>query len=424
MNFKFPSKAPSNFTVTANTSTVIVASWQLPSPDSRNGIIRGFKIFFRKKGSDNRPETIFVSTASMYKIPVTGLAKFTEYEFHVLAFTSAGDGMNSSVQFAKTKEDIPSKGPSEFMVTAITSTIVTAAWQLPPTDSRNGVIKGFKLFIDRIGSDEKPDVQLIDVSNASVYTKNVTGLQEFTEYELQVLAYTSVGNGPKSSVQFVKTKEDAPSKPPSGFVLDASTSTSVTASWQLPPTDSRNGIIKGFKLFINRKGSDDEPVVQFIEVSLECLDVYTRTVGRLQESTEYELWVLAYTSAGDGPDSSVQFVKTPESATILPVALSISGLSLLASLLFIGFTYYNTRRKKRLRKWTAKDIKVLNSCEIPPPRIKFLEELGQGAFGKVHKARLIHGLEFFAKTPKWSKTNCKVKIVAIKQLHGEYKTNV
>ena len=41
----------------------------------------------------------------MYTIPVTGLAKFTEYEFHVLAFTSAGDGMHSSVQFAKTKED-------------------------------------------------------------------------------------------------------------------------------------------------------------------------------------------------------------------------------------------------------------------------------------------------------------------------------
>ena len=41
----------------------------------------------------------------MYTIPVTGLAKFTEYEFLVLAFTSAGDGKNSSVQFAKTKED-------------------------------------------------------------------------------------------------------------------------------------------------------------------------------------------------------------------------------------------------------------------------------------------------------------------------------
>ena len=101
--------------------------------------------------------------------------------------------------------------------------------------------------------------------------------------------------------------DPAPSKPPSGFTVTARNSTSVTASWQLPPADSRNGIIKGFKLFINSKGSDDERNVQFIDVSN---DVYKRIVTGLQESTEYELQVLAYTSAGDGTNSSVQFVKT------------------------------------------------------------------------------------------------------------------
>ena len=39
-------------------------------------------------------------------------------------------------------------------------------------------------------------------------TKRVTRLAKFTEYELQVLAFTSVGDGPKSFVQFAKTKED------------------------------------------------------------------------------------------------------------------------------------------------------------------------------------------------------------------------
>ena len=93
------------------------------------------------------------------------------------------------------------------MVTASTSTSVTALWQRPPKDSRNGIIRGFKLFINRKGSCCKPDVQLINVSNALVYTKTVTGLQGSTEYELQVLAYNSAGDGPKSSVRFVKTKE-------------------------------------------------------------------------------------------------------------------------------------------------------------------------------------------------------------------------
>ena len=91
--------------MTANTSTAIIASWQLPSTDSRHGIIKGFKIFFRRKGSDDRTEILFIYHASIYTAPVTGLAKFTEYEFQVLAFTSVGDGPKSSVGFAKTMED-------------------------------------------------------------------------------------------------------------------------------------------------------------------------------------------------------------------------------------------------------------------------------------------------------------------------------
>ena len=92
-------------------------------------------------------------------------------------------------------------------MTTSTSNSVTALWDLPPLGSRNGMIKGFKLFINRKGSEDKANVQLVNASNTSFYTKTVTGLQESTEYELQVLAYTSAGDGPRSSVQFVKTLE-------------------------------------------------------------------------------------------------------------------------------------------------------------------------------------------------------------------------
>ncbi|XP_068727472.1 tyrosine-protein kinase receptor torso-like isoform X2 [Montipora capricornis] len=153
--------------------------------------------------------------------------------------------------------------------------------------------------------------------------------------------------------------------------------------------------------------------------------VYTKTVTGLQESTEYELQVLAYTSAGDGPKSFVHFVKTKEfdfsgpgfsMASIL--GFSVGGVSLLGFVLLVGFSCHKKRRKKRPAKWTAKDIKPLNSCEIPPKRIESLEEVGQGAFGKVHKAKLIDGLEFFNKNTKdWCEKNFKYKIVAVKELH-------
>ena len=89
---------------------------------------------------------------------------------------------------------------------AQTSTSILASWQLPPVDSRNGIIRGFKLFYKKNGSAESPSTEVIN--NGNTLTKTVTGLLIYTEYEFRVLAFTSVGDGPKSSVRTVWTNED------------------------------------------------------------------------------------------------------------------------------------------------------------------------------------------------------------------------
>jgi hypothetical protein len=91
---------------------------------------------------------------------------------------------------------VPSQPPNHFSVTAKTSTSITASWQLPPVDSRNGIIKGFKLFYKKKGSGGSPTDITID--NESTRARDVTGLDEYTKYEFQVLAFTSVGEGPAS----------------------------------------------------------------------------------------------------------------------------------------------------------------------------------------------------------------------------------
>ena len=99
----------------------------------------------------------------------------------------------------------PTEAPCCFAVTAISSTSISASWQLPPEDFRHGTITGFKLFFKRKGSNDSTTILLID--SASFLTKTINGLDAFTEYEFQVLAFTSVGDGPKSSVKVAKTKE-------------------------------------------------------------------------------------------------------------------------------------------------------------------------------------------------------------------------
>ena len=100
-----PSQAPSGFKVTASTSTSITASWQLPPEYARHGNITGFKLFYKEKDSVGSSLNLTINDGGSYTKDITGLSRYTEYEFKVLAFTSAGDGPKSSVLVERTKED-------------------------------------------------------------------------------------------------------------------------------------------------------------------------------------------------------------------------------------------------------------------------------------------------------------------------------
>ena len=101
---------------------------------------------------------------------------------------------------------VPSKPPRNFSVTASSSTSIKASWQLPPVKFRNGIITGHKLLYKK--KDSASSVTMRIIYNASIHTEDITGLDKYTEYEFQALAFTSVGDGPKSSLHVERTKED------------------------------------------------------------------------------------------------------------------------------------------------------------------------------------------------------------------------
>ena len=49
---------------------------------------------------------------------------------------------------------------------------------------------------------------MIEIGSGATLTKDVTGLNKYTEYEFQVSAFTSVGDGPNSSVEVERTMPD------------------------------------------------------------------------------------------------------------------------------------------------------------------------------------------------------------------------
>ena len=86
-------------------------------------------------------------------------------------------------------------------------TSVLAFWQLPPEDSIHGIIKGYKLFYRETGGDMILTTKVL-INNATIRSISVTGLQSDTDYDFQVLAFTSSGDGPKGSVKVVRTVVD------------------------------------------------------------------------------------------------------------------------------------------------------------------------------------------------------------------------
>ena len=78
---------------------------------------------------------------------------------------------------------------------AINRTAIEVEWNLPPLNDRGGIIRGYKLYYLLTNGGVE---QMIDISDNTTDAYIVNGLQPATSYRFSVLAYTNVGDGPRS----------------------------------------------------------------------------------------------------------------------------------------------------------------------------------------------------------------------------------
>ena len=99
-----PSRAPTSFTVTLDSSTSVQASWQLPTVAFQ--AITGFRLLYRKFSFVEDPLTVItIESNSTLTYEVTGLGIFTKYEFQVLAIVNMSDGPSSAVKTVRTNAE-------------------------------------------------------------------------------------------------------------------------------------------------------------------------------------------------------------------------------------------------------------------------------------------------------------------------------
>ncbi|XP_027299963.2 cell adhesion molecule DSCAML1 isoform X2 [Anas platyrhynchos] len=289
-----PDGPPMDVTLQPMTSQSIQVTWKAPKKELQNGVIRGYQIGYRENSPGSNGQYSIVemkATGDSEVYTLDNLKKFAQYGVVVQAFNRAGTGPSSSEINATTLEDVPSQPPENVRAISITSDVAVISWSEPPRSTLNGVLKGYRVIFWSLYMDgEWGEMQNITTTRERV---ELRGMEKFTNYSVQVLAYTQAGDGVRSSVLYIQTKEDIPG-PPAGIKAVPSSASSVVVSW-LPPAKP-NGIIRKYTIFCSSPGSG-QPAPSEYETSPDQL--FYR-IAHLQRGQQYMLWVAAVTSAGRG----------------------------------------------------------------------------------------------------------------------------
>ena len=89
------------------------------------------------------------------------------------------------------------------------STEITVTWKNVVGRERNGIILGFGVYYKAVGEFAVDTTEKVEVVNGSDAIEKVLGsLEKFMIYSITVLAFTSKGDGPRSTAIIVRTDQD------------------------------------------------------------------------------------------------------------------------------------------------------------------------------------------------------------------------
>ncbi|XP_022356160.1 LOW QUALITY PROTEIN: protein sidekick-1 [Enhydra lutris kenyoni] len=241
-----PDVAPTSVTVRTASETSLRLRW-VPLPDSQyngNPESVGYRIKYWRPDLQAPALAQVIHDRLEREFTIEGLEEWTEYELQVQAFNAIGAGPWSEAVRGRTRESVPSAAPENVSAEAVSSTQILLTWASVPEQDQNGLILGYKILFRAKDLDPEPRSHVVRGNHTQ--SALLAGLRKFVLYELQVLAFTRIGNGvPSSPLVLERTKDDAPG-PPVRLVFPEVRLTSVRIVWQ--PPEEPNGIVLGYQI--------------------------------------------------------------------------------------------------------------------------------------------------------------------------------
>uniref|UniRef100_A0A182NA47 Roundabout n=1 Tax=Anopheles dirus TaxID=7168 RepID=A0A182NA47_9DIPT len=182
-------------------STTIRLEWQLHISNTEE-YVEGLYVRYRNLSA------VETQSYSMLKIPlnpsetyvITGLEKFTRYEFFLTPFFKTVEGQPTSWKVVQTLEDFPTGAPMNVQTGMVNLTTGLVNWLPPLENFLNGVLLGYKVQLRASNSSKVlAQITLNATTTSIVFHSLTTG----TTYTVRVVAFNRVGAGPYSKPAYL-----------------------------------------------------------------------------------------------------------------------------------------------------------------------------------------------------------------------------
>ncbi|XP_048174193.1 neogenin isoform X10 [Corvus hawaiiensis] len=296
---QLPGPAP-NIRAFSGSPTSVTVTWETPL--SGNGDIQNYKLYYMEKGQDTEQD---VDVGGLSHT-VSGLKKFTEYSFRVVAYNKHGPGVSTHDVVVRTLSDVPSAPPQNLTLEVRNSKSILLQWQPPPAGTQSGQITGYKIRYRKVS--RKSDVT--ESVGGTQLSQLIEGLERGTEYSFRVAAMTVNGTGPATDWVTAETFESdldetrVPEVPSSLHVRPLVTS--IVVSWT--PPENQDVVVRGYAIGYGI-GS---PHAQTIKVDYKQRYY---TIENLDPSSHYVITLKAFNNVGEGIPLYESAVTRPHSDT-------------------------------------------------------------------------------------------------------------
>ncbi|XP_028407908.1 contactin-3-like [Dendronephthya gigantea] len=302
-----PTVCPTNVEGSADKPESIVITWKAVSKLHQNGPKFGYTVSYRKPGSQwqhrevNGVERVTISKAGVYQL----------WQFKVESKNAQGKGTECAIKETRTVREKPKLAPQSFGYKDVGPDYVVLEWT--PVDALG--IEGYQISYwhkstiktrvrrDNHNCTDEKKPCTTRISNITTRQYTLGNLKPHTSYTMYLQAYNGKGEGPKSNILNLNTKEGQPGAPDEVRVTSYGRYLNMT--WK-PPIEP-NGVITGYILKVTN-GTN-------ITVSY-----YTTwyLFEDLEPLKDYDVRINAKNSAGVG--STVSMVVTTTEVRVPAVA--------------------------------------------------------------------------------------------------------